>query len=327
MKKNITRTISLFLLLITQLTNAQVLFNENFDSYPTGHLLTNYLSTTPQQGGWYSGANKLIASIKVTPEVGKGNVIVFEKVGSPSIETVNLQQLSGLAKTLWNSRMPGYNICKFEFDFMASGQFNASGGLASQGPTLINVSFALQNAQISGNYWDANTNKSVTHTNTLLLNTWYKGEMFIDYNTKLMYFYLNLPTQQIKDVRIFNHSRLPEDIYLSVSIDQTGVVKYDNIKLTALQSLPEYLLQTNEWIAAKFTIFPNPVANVLTVSSNENTSIQQLEIYDTNGKQVYSVKNINKAHFQLNIEKFSVGTYMLHVTSDLGTAVKKFIKQ
>ncbi|WKW45800.1 hypothetical protein P3875_08380 [Myroides sp. JBRI-B21084] len=52
MKKNITRTISLFLLLITHLTNAQVLFNENFDSYPTGHLNTDYTQTTPGHGGW-----------------------------------------------------------------------------------------------------------------------------------------------------------------------------------------------------------------------------------------------------------------------------------
>src|SRR5690554_7743550 len=68
----------LVFLLFALSINAQVLFEENFDSYPAGDLISDPTSTIPDQGGWYCGSsNPVTANALVTPETGKGNVLII----------------------------------------------------------------------------------------------------------------------------------------------------------------------------------------------------------------------------------------------------------
>ena len=105
------------------------------------------------------------------------------------------------------------------------------------------------------------------------------------------------------------------------------VVKYDNIKLTALNQMPDLKANVKNIISHKFNLYPNPATNIVTLPTNEEVFINQIEIYDTAGKLITTENYTNKAEIQLNVAHLANGTYMLHLTTDKGKAVKKLVKE
>src|SRR5690606_18346018 len=59
--------------------------------------------------------------------------------------------------------------------------------------------------------------------------------------------------------------------------------KYDNIKITALQSVPSYVLSAVTFLTEKFNLYPNPATNVVNITNSENMLVQQIAVYDTAG--------------------------------------------
>ena len=331
MKNLIKYTVSFFLLLTIPTVKAQVLFNEDFDSYPAGHLISDYTSTIPQQGGWYSGIQPPVtASILVTPETSKGNVITLTSNGTSSSGVISFGQTSGVINGLWNNRVAGNNILKFEYEFYGTDVFNVHGSITSLGPNLINIIFQSNLNRIGANYWDTASIKSIVlknyNTTPFPYNVWIKAEMFIDYNAKNVYFYI--PTLNLQTTAKISHNRIPDNIHFYISnLNQLSVVKLDNIKLSALQTLPTYILSTNEQLAAKFNMYPNPATNIVNITNAENMLVNQVTVYDISGKQLSTQTYNNEADIQLNIEHLASGTYILHLQTKQGTAVKKLVKK
>src|SRR5690606_22641031 len=130
--KKITLLIAYFF--IVPLGSAQVLFEEDFNSYPAGHLNTDYTGTTAGQGGWLTQRHaNAIATAMVVPETGKGNVLTITTNGTFSSEYVGIIQDDGIIDTLWSNRTAGNNVLKFEFEIYGSVFFNSGVGLLSQG--------------------------------------------------------------------------------------------------------------------------------------------------------------------------------------------------
>src|SRR5690606_25293363 len=104
------------------------------------------------------------------------------------------------------------------------------------------------------------------------------------------------------------------------------LTKYDNFKLSALPTRPSYL-STSEFVSSKFTVFPNPVTDVVTIINSENIGVEQIEVFDSSGKKVQS-KNFSKENeVQLNLGGFAAGTYLLHIKTNEGTAIEKVVKK
>jgi len=158
-------------------------------------------------------------------------------------------------------------------------------------------------------------------------NTWIKVEAFIDYNTNKVYFYLPTLNLQAKSKGSFTQTGKLN--YVSFNVNQlnaASVAKFDNIKISALQTLPSYILSNNEFITATFNVFPNPATNMVTITNNENIVVEQVTIYDISGK-VINTQIFNKENeVQLNVEHLASGTYMLHIQTSEGTAVKKLVR-
>ena len=312
-------------------TKAQVLFEEDFDSYPAGDLISDPTSTIPDQGGWYCGSsNPVTANALVTPETGKGNVlIVTENSAAPGGTTITFRQAQGVIDLLWNNRTAGNNIMKFEYEFYGSGIFNTHGSIVSQGPGLINVVFQSNLDRIGANYWDTTSSKHIIlknySTTVFPYDIWIKAEMYIDYNTNDVYFYL--PALNILETRSFSHNRIPEGVSFSITVDQSAVVKWDNIKLSALQTLPSHLVSIRDFVSSKFNVFPNPVTDVVTITNSESIGIEQIEIFDISGKTIKSLNLNNENEAQLNLGDFASGMYLLHIKTNEGTAVKKVVKK
>nr|WP_298001084.1 T9SS type A sorting domain-containing protein [uncultured Flavobacterium sp.] len=318
------------LLLNTLFVNAQVLFSEDFDRYPVDHLNTDYTGTTIGQGGWLmNGTN---ATAMVTAEIGKGNVLIITS-NNNSVNGnghISFTQAQGVIDDLWNNRTAGNNVLKLELEFYGIDIFNGHSGIMNQGPTLINVGFQSNQNRIVANYYDTTNIKNIILKNygtaPFPYNTWIKTEMFIDYNTKNVYFYI--PTLNLQSTGSFSHNRIPENINFAMYLNSlSSVAKFDNIKITALQTIPSYILSTNEQLAEKFNMYPNPANNVVNITNNENRLVNKIEVYDTTGKLINMQNYNNEAEIQLNVENLASGTYMLHLQTTEGTTVKKLVKK
>src|SRR5690606_8212861 len=58
--------------------------------------------------------------------------------------------------------------------------------------------------------------------------------------------------------------------------------KIDNINISAQNTTPT--LSIRDYISNKYTIFPNPATDIVTISNDENIGIKQIKLLDISGK-------------------------------------------
>ena len=75
-----------------------------------------------------------------------------------------------------------------------------------------------------------------------------------------------------------------------------------------------------------FTLYPNPVKDVLNITATQSVEIQSLAIYDILGQLVIAVPNA-KSVSTIDVSKLRTGNYFVKVKSDKGSSNMKFIKQ
>lgn len=174
-------------------------------------------------------------------------------------------------------------------------------------------------------------------------NTWFTIKMYIDFNTKKAYYALPYATVVADFLRFENGSNLIEKykptglgcLFSSTFIStqtplpqiEEAYVKIDNIKITALYSVPPEVLGTDNFLAQKFNIYPNPATHVVNITNSENILVNKVTIYDIAGKQLNTQNFNNETDLQLNVAHLASGTYMLHLQTNEGTAVKKIVKK
>lgn len=327
--KNIIYILPIIAFFSTQNLKAQLLFNEDFDSYPAGDLNTDYTGATAGQGGWTVSGTGSGTAI-VTPEVGRGNVITISSNSTTPGQALGFYEKTGVINTLWNNRSTGNNVLKLEYEISGTGTYASGGGIVSQGSTLIYIGFLPVVQRIDAAYWESTAIKTKTLKNFNVTpypdNTWVKVEMFIDYNDNMVYFYS--PSLNTQLAGVISHNRIPEELdFYTNNLNSPKVVKFDNIKLSAIQSLPPYILSVNDQLAAKFNMYPNPATNVVNITNSENMLVNQVTVYDIAGKQLSTQAFNNENEIQLNVENLTSGTYMLHLQTEEGTAVKKLVKK
>jgi hypothetical protein len=83
-------------------------------------------------------------------------------------------------------------------------------------------------------------------------------------------------------------------------------------------------LQNEEFSANLFAIYPNPVNDLLFIENNNSNPIQKIIVYDLIGKTIL-VQNGNSK--QLNFSNFPRGLYLIKITTDKETIVKKIVKK
>lgn len=350
MKKQLLYTV--LVLLTTHLTTAQVLFSEDFDNLTVGDLSTDPTGITPGQNNWYVNST-YNGEAMVTLEPNKGNVLAIgEKIHSGNGQgggraLVRQENMD----VLWNNRTNGNNILQLKYDFYVSGTFpettksrvalrfnnrihklvvssDTHGGVPKSERSATTSSF-LANGTDNGRVpLGNNTTYPEIHYN-FPFDTWVSVELFVDYD--LDKFYIYIPSMGILASDDFSASsdQVPETLIFegvtkNHSFDRG--IKYDNIKLSALPSLPSYL-GVDDFISSKFNVFPNPATDWVVITNSENIGIKELSVYDITGKIVKLQKGKNENEVQLNIDNLSSGTYFLHIVTDEGTGIKKLVKK
>jgi len=77
-------------------------------------------------------------------------------------------------------------------------------------------------------------------------------------------------------------------------------------------------------VSSAVSVYPNPTSNVVNVANAG--SVNNVSISDINGRTVKSTKFNGVADAQVNISDLSAGVYMMSISSDKGTTVKKIVK-
>ena len=99
-------------------------------------------------------------------------------------------------------------------------------------------------------------------------------------------------------------------------------MEVDNVSVTA--TLP---LKTADFFASNFSVYPNPSADVINLTSSTSAAINNVELTDINGRVVKTVALAGVAQTQLNISDLTSGVYFLSVESDLGKGVTKIVRK
>ena len=346
MKKQLLYTV--LVLLTTHLTTAQVLFSEDFDNLTVGDLSTDPTGNTPGQNNWYVDTSD--AEVVVTPEPNKGNVVAIGEIHSAKNGGRGRLRQKNI-EVLWNNRTTGNNILQLKYDFFVSDVFpeNIQALVAlyfknrllhlNISSTTFNMPNSVQRTAATNIFQVAVTDSGgislgndTTYPkihNNFPFDTWISVELFLDYNLRKCYIYIPSMGILASDDFYLSSDQVPEVLSIqggnrNHSFDRG--VKFDNIKLSALPSLPSYL-GVDDFITSKFNIFPNPSEDIVTITNSEAIEIKELLVYDVAGKQIFTHSYKDKHQVQLNIEELKSGTYFLHIVTDEGTGIKKLVKK
>ncbi|MBA5792201.1 T9SS type A sorting domain-containing protein [Flavobacterium sp. xlx-214] len=354
----------LFVLLVNNTTNSQVLYTENFESYPIGNIGTDVTGQIPGVGGLYtvsaidtkSSAVTSNTEFQIVTEPSRGKVAQIDPMAIKG-EWYRVLYRTDL-KTIWQQRTPGNNVLKITFDMYCGASGNNGTGLASTNMELqsdkgtlasigyhpyhqyIGVDVKPEFKRIKGAL-----GPFLFYANGQPLkvpaNSWVTFEVYVDYNNSMVYFSIpalnytfakNTGTY-ILDLNGIEHDDNP--VWLSFDTGkftdvipiQPNTPKIDNINFSAQNTVPTVNLSAESVLATQFNVYPNPATTIVNINSAENKHVSKIAVYDVAGKLLSTQSFNNETNLQLNTESLASGTYMLHIETNEGTAVKKLVKK
>lgn len=112
------------------------------------------------------------------------------------------------------------------------------------------------------------------------------------------------------------------------SSNRTQFYKYNNLFEYNIVRLmgDEYLANQDIKFEKYFTLYPNPVDNLLTIQTKEPLDVISISIYNMMGQAVLIFQNGIQLQ-NLNVSKLTSGTYFVVVNSSKGSSSMKFIKK
>lgn len=85
-------------------------------------------------------------------------------------------------------------------------------------------------------------------------------------------------------------------------------------------------LGTAEFLNSHFSVYPNPVKDVINISNDTNALVSTVEMTDLNGR-VVKRQTVNNTSGQVSISELSTGMYMMKIATDQGSFTKKIVKE
>nr|MBX2877857.1 DUF3616 domain-containing protein [Saprospiraceae bacterium] len=79
--------------------------------------------------------------------------------------------------------------------------------------------------------------------------------------------------------------------------------------------------------AFDLSVYPNPSRGLLQVEVSEEVQLEQLEVFDINGRPVLRQQLSSFGSFRLDLSALPAGLYSLRIRADQGTSVQRIIKQ
>lgn len=352
----------LLLLLISTsaVVSAQVLDSENFNALTVGNVGTDMTGVTVGQGNLLTftsngtapttGTNAANSNFQI---VANGNATTkgVKITGSNGNKGSRFLFKAGLPAA-WAARTTGNNILEVEYDFytgptttstVQSGlRLYGTDPVTSTSRVLNGFVYASDTRILTGVCYLNNAGTFGTYLITLqtgglilTADTWYRvgfayntttGETIWKVSGTTPAVYTGLPAANWA-----TPVPVTEIDFLS-SVPTTNTVAADMIfdNYTAKAKATESLLgvsQVAEIAKVDFSVYPNPVNNIVTIENFNSALILGVKIADMNGRIVKELNSLNVSQTQINLANLNAGIYMMTITSDLGVTTKKIIKQ
>jgi|SRR5690554_1701997 len=348
--------------LTAHLAAAQVLYTEDFDNLSVGNIGTDITGQTPGQGGWYTGGSVNTglnfvtnSDFQITPENTKGNILTIKETPSTT-QTVGRAVYRTDIEAIWNQRTPGNDILKLWFELYTGSV------TTGEKESFIYFAYGSQQRYIFCNFvFDATTKTlqlpvQYLKNNAALLSkghklngnsdlvlpsdTWITVELYIDYTGSK--YYVSVPslshtvafdfgfpmalTDPVNEGDPVNGT--PKRLYFAGGTFLNSIyyeTKFDNINISATNIAPT--VSVKDFISDKFNVFPNPVTDIVTITNSERIGIEAITVYDLEGRVIKARKYNGENKTQLNLSNLATATYILHIQTKEGVAVKKIVKQ
>lgn len=84
------------------------------------------------------------------------------------------------------------------------------------------------------------------------------------------------------------------------------------------------LLTTNSFLNSNFSVWPNPTTNEINIANNSNAVIQAIHLTDINGR---ILREVNGNTDQISIADLNAGIYFIKITTDQGAGTTEIIKE
>lgn len=316
--------ITLILAFLVTKANAQVLFSDNFDSYPIGPLV-NYTNKWVVKGAYND--------VRIMSEPNRGKVLAWGWNTTPVGIGSFASCLQGFDENKYNDRDAGNDVLKLEFEFYSKDffgnpaeMFQSTVGFESNDYYFLCEVSAKESAVSCRSTHPTNYKKVYN-------NNWVKVEVYFEFVDIMDDWTINIYIPALKfwgvqkrPAPLSNNLLIGFGVYRPFQSYSGALIKYDNIILSAVPNRPAFA-DVNEFVSSKFNLYPNPVGDVLNVTNGENLFVEQVSVYNASGKQLIN-KSFNKYNnIQLNTSHLSAGVYILHLKTERGMAVKKFIKK
>ena len=113
------------------------------------------------------------------------------------------------------------------------------------------------------------------------------------------------------------------EFWYYIDQDSDGLTLSLGNLLMGYATFKNYPLSTSDFTLNNIIIYPNPVSDILYISS-ENTVSETITIYSLNGKKV--VEDITETN-SIDVSTLSKGMYFIEISSESGKSIKKLIKK
>ncbi|WP_343625500.1 T9SS type A sorting domain-containing protein [Flavobacterium lindanitolerans] len=334
--------------------NAQVLQTENFNGMTVGNVSEDITGATPGQGGWSVFSSNGTAPTTGTNAGPTNFQIVASGQGSNGLKMVTTNGNKGGRfmwkdglDTSWGARTTGNNIIQLEFDFFTgpASTSTTQNGISMYGldgtetrtiagfvyvpstKTLSGVAY-LKNGATFGTYLIGLGASSATPI-VLADNTWYR--IGVAYNTTNGAIIWKGPGFDNVGINAANYAGpfppVEVDFISATPTTNTASAEhtFDNFVVTATPTVA--LLSKEDFsFASKLSVYPNPSNGLVTISNDLNSALKSVSLTDLNGRTVKTVELNGDSSAQINISDLSAGVYMMNISSDQGSVIKKIVK-
>lgn len=334
--------------------NAQALTTQNFNDLTPGDLSTVLDGSAAGQGGWFLDASAATAAAFQIVNVGTGdNALLLTSEAGVTAGAADVRYAYQQLKNAWSSRTAGNDkiVCSYWF-FTGTATANTNANLNarlynSTGATICGYTYnnktkvvkgqALLNTATAGSPSVYNFALKTGGGDLVLAdNTWYRFDLIFDKTTGDVYFNGshadfaggkvpggntagNTTASTGKDVgefAFYNYTSAGNAASQEFLIDDVVARAQSDLNLSVKENL----------VASQFSVYPNPANNVVNITNGENMMVNKVVVTDLNGRTVKNVSFDNVSNVQVNVSDLASGMYIMNITSDKGTATKKFVK-
>jgi len=331
-----------------QVTFAQQMINENFDSYNVGNVGTDLTGNVAGQGGWktltLSGGN--LSNFKFDAEAGKGNILTVISANTATTAQNNNAGyvFKGFPSNAWTGRTNGNNVLRIEYEFytgmegsslsnhrnIVSSANNVIAGCNYDPKTRILSGLTRYNNQGQVGLFLVKLGQKGGSPADLVLpdNTWVKVYYQLDYSTNKVNY--QIPSLNIKEEisTVSLATEIPVEIgfmtYCLNGNTAASTVMYDNLTVAAVGTTQ---LAIHDVVSERFKLYPNPVSDIVMLTNDENIGMEQVAIIDLGGRTLRTYELNQQTGIQLNISDLPAGIYIVNIKTKEGMASKKIIKK